>query len=92
MIDLLNQMVIEEYIYILKIIKNVIRLKYNFGFARICSCTDTHEVIYKQSFDEDALDNSNNLCKWVDDIIVSPKEVDLFIDYHYEVMNSINYE
>lgn len=52
----------------------------------------THEVIYKQSFDEDALDYSNNLRKWVDNIPVSPKEVDSFIDYYYEVINSINYE
>lgn len=52
----------------------------------------THEVIYKQSFDEDASDYSNNLRKWVDNIPVSPKEVDSFIDYYYEVINSINYE
>ena len=52
----------------------------------------THEVIYKQSFDEDASDYSNNLRNWVDNIPVSPKEVDSFIDYYYEVINSINYE
>lgn len=52
----------------------------------------THEVIYKQSFDEDALNYSNNLRNWVDNIPVSPKEVDSFIDYYYEVINSINYE
>ena len=32
----------------------------------------THEVIYKQSYEENAIEYSNNLREWVDNIPLSP--------------------
>lgn len=52
----------------------------------------THEVIYKQSYEENAIDYSNNLREWVDNIPLSPAGLDSFIDYYYEVINSVNYD
>lgn len=40
----------------------------------------THEVIYKQSYEENAIDYSNNLRNWVDNIPLSPNGLDSFID------------
>lgn len=52
----------------------------------------THEVIYKQSYEENSIDYSNNLRNWVDNIPLSPDGLDSFIDYYYEVINSVNYD
>ena len=52
----------------------------------------THEVIYKQSYEENSLEYSNNLRNWVDSIPLSPVGLDSFIDYYYEVINSVNYD
>lgn len=52
----------------------------------------THEVIYKQSYEENAIEYSNNLREWVDNIPLSPAGLDSFIDYYYEIINSISYD
>ncbi|MCB2362141.1 hypothetical protein [Clostridium estertheticum] len=50
----------------------------------------THEVIYKQDYNESTVAYSMDLRKWVDSIPNCPIGVDSFIDYYYEIISSIN--